>query len=101
MVGDERAAAAAAQRVQVAALHQRGQRLAQRRARDPELAAQLPLGRQALAGLQQAELDRGPEPLERLLERGLRVDRGENRVRGADHNRSKPRRRSQSVTAES
>ena len=78
LVGDERPAAAAAHRVQVAALHQRGQRLAQRRARDAELRAQLALGRQALAGLQQAELDRGPEPLERLLERGLRADRGED-----------------------
>ena len=37
-VGDERAAAAAAGRVQVAALAERDQRLAQRRARDPELA---------------------------------------------------------------
>jgi hypothetical protein len=64
----------------VAALHQRGQRLAQRRARDPELAAQLALGRQPLAGLQQAELDRGAEPLERLLERGLAPDRSEDRV---------------------
>ena len=68
----------------------------------PSCAAQVALGRQALAGLEQPELDRGPEPLEGLLERGLRVDRGEDRVRGvADHNRSKPRRRSQSVTAES
>ena len=68
-VGHERAAAAAAHRAQVPALHQRGQRLAQRRAGDPELLAQLALGGQPRARREQAELDRGAEALERLLER--------------------------------
>ena len=67
-------------RREVAALHERGERLAQRRARDAELAAQLALGREPRAGLEQAELDRRPEPLERLLERGLRPDGGEQRL---------------------
>ena len=79
-LGHERAAAAPARRVQVAALHERGQRLAQRGARDPELAAELALGRQPRAGLEQAELDRGAEPLERLLERRLRLDGREDRA---------------------
>jgi hypothetical protein len=66
--------------VQVPALDERGQRLAQRRAGDAELLAQLALRRQSRARRQQAELDRGPEPLERLLERGLAADRREDRV---------------------
>ena len=49
-LGHEGPAAAAAHGVQVAALAQRGQRLAQRRAGDPEQLAQLALGRQPLAG---------------------------------------------------
>ncbi len=77
---DERPAAAPARRVQVPALAQRDERLAQRRARDPELRAQLALGRQARAGRQQPELDRRAQPLDRLLERGLRADRREHRV---------------------
>jgi hypothetical protein len=60
--------------VQVPALDERGQRLAQRRAGDAELLAQLALRRQARARGQQAELDRGAQPLERLLERGLAAD---------------------------
>ena len=68
----------------------------------PELGAEVALGRQARAGLEQPELDGRAEALERLLERRLRADRCEDRVRvAADHSRSKPRRRSQSVTAES
>jgi hypothetical protein len=88
-VGHERAAAAAAQRVQVAALDERGQRLAQRRARDAELLAQLALRGQPRARCQQAELDRGPEPLERLLERRLAADGREDRVER--QSRSNPR----------
>ena len=53
-VGDERAAAAAAGGEHVAALGQRGQRLAQRRAGDAQPRAQLPLGGQLRAGGQQA-----------------------------------------------
>jgi hypothetical protein len=79
-LGDERAAAAAADRVQVAALGQRGERLAQRRARDLQPRAQLPLGGQPRAGSEQADLDRGAEPLEGLLESGLGPDRREDGV---------------------
>ena len=120
-IDDERAAAASADRVQVAALPERDQRLAQRRARDPELRAQLALGRQARARRQQPEPDRGPDPVDRLLERGLRADRSKDRVQRRRrfecstsdrsscssgcarraHSRSKPRTRSQSVTAAS
>ena len=49
-VGHERAAAAAAGRAQMAALAERHQRLAQRRAGDTELRAQLAFGGQARAG---------------------------------------------------
>ena len=92
----------------MAALDERGQRLAQRRAGDAELRAQLALGGQARAGRQQAELDRGAEPVERLLERRLRADGREDRVEreidaaaASAHSRSNPRKRSQSVTAAS
>jgi hypothetical protein len=95
----ERPSAAPTHRVQVPALDQRGQRLAQRRACDAELLAQLALGRQPRAGRQQAQLDRRPEPLQRLLEGRRRLNRGEDGV--GDHSRSNPRTRSQSVTADS
>ena len=84
------------------ALHERRERLAQRRARDVERHAQLALGGQALARGEQAELDGGADALQRLLEGRLRPDRREQlqgAVRG--HSRSKPRTRSQSVTAAS
>ena len=94
-VGDERAAAAPTRRLQLARLAEREQRLAQRRARDAELAAELALGRQSGARREQPELDRGAQSLDRLLERGLRTDRREDRVladrRGDGHSRSKPR----------
>jgi hypothetical protein len=64
--------------MQVPALHERGQRLAQRRTGDAELLAQLALRRQARSRRQQAELDRGAQPLERLLERGLAPDGSED-----------------------
>jgi hypothetical protein len=66
----------------VAALHERRERLAQRRAGDPQLLAQLALGGKAGAGREQAELDRGAEAFERLLERRLAPDRSEDRVQG-------------------
>ena len=54
-------------------------------------------------GREQPELDRGAQPLDGLLERRLRADRREDRVladrRRDAHSRSKPRYRSQSVTA--
>ena len=110
---DEGPAAAAADRVQVPALGQRRQRLTQGRPRDAEHLAQLALRRQAFPGGQQAELDRGAQPVDGLLEGGLRADRGEHglqrpglgedgggrRVGGVGHRRSKPLTRSQSVTA--
>src|ERR1700759_516221 len=46
---------------QVPALHEADERLAQRRAGDAELLAQVALGRQARARRQQAELDRRAE----------------------------------------
>ena len=79
-LGHERPAAAPARGVEVPALHERRQRLAQRRARDAELPAQLALGGQPRARLEQPELDRGAEPLERLLVGRLRLDRREDRV---------------------
>ena len=57
-VATKRPAAAAADRVQVAALDQRRDRLAQRRARDVELVGQLALGGQSRAGREDAEADR-------------------------------------------
>ena len=103
---------------------ERGQRLAQRRAGDPQPRAQLALGRQARAGRQQPELDRRAEAIDGLLERGLRAHRREHGVRRRErrrpaprplsprppsfsgshaiddaHSRSNPRTRSQSVTA--
>ena len=81
-LGDERAAAAAADGVQVPALDQGGERLTQGGAGDPELGAQVALGRQARARLEEAEPDGRAEPLERLLERRLRAHRREDRIRG-------------------
>src|SRR6185437_9568904 len=98
-LGDERPAAAAADGMQMPALDERGQRLAQRRAGDAELLAQLALRRQARARRQQAELDRGAKPLERLLERRLAPDGREDRVER--QSRSNPLTRSQSVTTAS
>jgi hypothetical protein len=66
--------------VQVPALDERRQRLAQRRAGDAELLAQLTLRRQARARRKQAELDCGSQPLERLLERRLAADGSKDRV---------------------
>ena len=105
-VGDERAAAAPALGVQVAALGQRGQRLAQRRAGDARACAHSSRSaRQLGAGRQQAELDRGAEPVDRLLERRLASGRARRRASSAEsgrrHSRSNPRKRSQSVTAAS
>ena len=59
-IGHDRATAAAANGAQVSALRERHERLSERRARDPELRAQLALSRQPCAGRKQAELDRVP-----------------------------------------
>ena len=63
-------------------LDQGRQRLAQGRARDPQLLGELALGRQLAARGQQADADRRPEPLDRLLERGRRPHRLEHRLDG-------------------
>ena len=68
---------------QVPALRERRQRLAQRRARDPQLARELALGRQLAARREQSEPDRGAEPLDRLLERRRRPDRLKHRIQGS------------------
>jgi hypothetical protein len=102
-ISNERAAAATARRVQKAAWASASERLAKRRARDPEPRAQLALGRQARARREQPELDRRAEPLDGLLERCLRADWSEyhrpslegrldlNRLWRHTHSRSKPR----------
>ena len=76
----ERAAAAAAARLQVAGLGQHPQRLAHRRARQREQLCEVALRGQALAGAQQADLDRAADALDGLLERVGRPDRREDRV---------------------
>ena len=62
-------AAAAAHRRQVPGLHERGDGLAQGRARDPELLGQLALGRQPDPRPEDAQTDRRAEALDGLLER--------------------------------
>ena len=79
-VGDERAAAAAAGRLQVAALAERDAAPGAASSARSRACAQLALGRQPRAGRQQPELDRRAEPLDRLLERGLRADRREHGI---------------------
>ena len=84
LVRDERASRAAAARDEVAALHQRGDRLAERRARDAELVGEVALRGKPGLRREQAEPDGGAEALDGLLEGGWRVDRLEYRVeRGA------------------
>ena len=61
---NERASAPPAAGGEVPALDECRERLAQRGARDAELAAELALGRQLVARGEQAELDRRPEPLQ-------------------------------------
>jgi hypothetical protein len=75
--GDEGAAGPPPLRDQVAALHQRRQRLPQGRAGDLQPARQLPLRRQLAPRRQQPEPDRAPQPLDRLLERACRPHRHE------------------------
>ena len=76
--------------MQVAGLHERRERLAQRRARDAELLGELALGRQPGAGLEQAEPDRRAEALDGLLERRRRLrparrpPRGRRTLHGGD-----------------
>src|SRR5262249_61903836 len=72
---DERAAAAPALGGEVPALDERGDRLAQRRARDRELLGEVALGRQPRARREGPETDRGAEPVDRLLERRRGLDR--------------------------
>ena len=64
----------------MAALHERRERLAQRGAGDAQLVGEVALGRQPAGRRQQAEPDRGAEPLHRLLEGGGRLHRLENRI---------------------
>ena len=73
LLDDERAAAAAADGAQVPALHERGDRLAQRGARDVELVGELALGGQPRAGGEDAEADGGAQPVDGLLERRERA----------------------------
>ena len=78
LFGHERPARAAAHRHQMAALHERRDRLAQRRARDAQAVGQVALRGQPAGGLEQAEADCGAEPLDRLLEGGRRLYRLED-----------------------
>ena len=68
------------ERDQVAALDERRQGLAQRRAGDPELVGELRSAGSRLPGGQDPRADRGPEPLDRLLERRRRADGREYRL---------------------
>ena len=77
-VGHERAPTASAHGPQMPALAQGDERLAQGRAGDAQLLAQVPLGGQARAGREQPELDRRTEPLHRLLEGRLGAHRREH-----------------------
>jgi hypothetical protein len=72
-LGHEGAAGAAAQGDEMPALHQRGERLAQGRARDAQPLGQVALGREAAGGLEQPEANGRSEPLHRLLEGGGRL----------------------------
>ena len=80
-LGDEGAAGPPALRDQVAALDQRGQRLPQGRAGDPQLLRQLPLRRQLRPRGQQSGADRATQALNRLLERARRLHRHEHRLK--------------------
>jgi hypothetical protein len=80
LIRHERAARAAAARDEVAALHQRRDRLAERGARDAELVGQIALRRQPRPRRQEAQPDRGAEPLDRLLECRRRVNGLEYRI---------------------
>jgi hypothetical protein len=62
----------------MAALHEGGERLAQRRPRDAQPIGEVALGRQPAAGLQQAKPDRRTKALDGLLERGRRLHRLED-----------------------
>ena len=73
-VRHERAPGAAAERHQKAALHERRDRLAQRRAGDPKLAREVALRGQTTPGSQQAEADRRAQTLDGLLERRGRLN---------------------------
>jgi hypothetical protein len=81
-VRDEGAAGAAAQRHQVTALHERRERLTQGGAGDAQLVGQVAFRRQAAARHQQAEPDRGAEPLHGLFEGRGRMDRLEYGLQG-------------------
>ena len=118
-VGDERAAAAPARREHVPALAERGQRLAQRRARDPQPRAQLALGRQPRSRAASrpsliAVPSRSTVSSNAVCERTGANTASERQRAGGEpaaqrahraplraHSRSNPRTRSQSVTAAS
>ena len=78
LVGHEGPAGAPAQSHEVSALDERGQRVAQGGAGDPQPAGELALGRQLAAGRQQAQADRGAEAPDRLLEGRGRLHRLED-----------------------
>jgi hypothetical protein len=69
LLDHEGPARAPALRHEVPALHERGERLPECRARDAQHVGQLALGGQAGAWRKQAQPDRRSEPLHRLLER--------------------------------
>ena len=104
-VGHERPAAAAARRRQVAALDERGERLAQRRARDAELRHSSRSAGSRVAGLSRPSLIAVPSRSSVSSNAVWDCDRREDVRCGARqrelHSRSKPRTRSQSVTAAS
>ena len=87
-------AAAAADGLQVPALDERRDRLAQGRAGDAELLGQLALGRQPRARAEDAEPDRRAQPLDGLLERRRRLhgleDRGDRGAGTLTHGRTLP-----------
>ncbi len=93
VVGHEGPATASTPGGQVAALDEGGQRLPQGGAGDLELVGQVTLGRQARAGRQQPDADRGPQALDGLLECGRRLHRIEHGLggRGALHRPKVPR----------
>ena len=82
VVAHERAAGAAAARLDEAGLAQDLQRLAQRHRRDAELRGELELARQPLAGRQHAGADRLAEAAHDLLDGALRLQRSERDVAG-------------------
>lgn len=71
-LGHKGSAAATAKRNKQAALNERRKRLSQCRTGDRQLVSERALRRESAAGRQDSGADRGPEPLDRLLESGSR-----------------------------